>query len=318
MDVIFNRAKPDAAGEWRVIQTDVMDGLSRLRDNSVRLIITSPPFFQLRDYLVFGQIGLEKNPNGYLDRMGAVAKELHRVLTDDGSLWLNIGETWNGSGGPGGDFRRGDGSYRISTDVGADVPGVPKKAQLCIPDVLSLRFILEGWIRRGTIIWATGDARRGAEDRLSDDIEYIYQFVKGGRYRFDRNAVKQPAADPDDAPVLLRSVWSISPGNQPCVDVDGDLVRGIASFPPLIPEIIVNLASDPGDVVLDPFSGMGTTGVGALTWGRSYIGIELSPRFAEASRRRLRALPGGRGDKELHDRLPRQRLDDLPLWSATR
>jgi site-specific DNA-methyltransferase (adenine-specific) len=316
---------------------DAYEVLKTLRSESVRMFLTSPPYFCKFDYGVEGQCGLENSLDEYIAYHEVVAEQMLRVATRDANLFYVIQDTFNGSGGTGGDFLGEDG-YRVQTVRGPREKSWPRKAQLLIPERIRIAFAQIGWVPILRIMWDKSDPRRAARDRPSYSYEEILAFNRedNGLYEeimlfsanpihyFNRNAVLAPFAestkaqldtnytgqsqhdhskdgteDPSDTKrriiksmngregAYLRAVWRIPSGNQPVIEHNGIITKGIASFPSLLAEIAVNLGSAPGDTVCDPFSGLGTTMLAALKWGRNAIGIELNPMFCSATRHRI-------------------------------
>ena len=308
-----------------------VDGLRLLRNDSVRCIITSPPYFHKFDYGCKGQCGLDESIEEYVRYQTLVAHELLRVATKDANLFFIIQDSYNGSGGTGGDFIQVDGHYKVSAIRGAKVTGYPRKAQLMVPERLRLAFASVGWIPILKIIWDKMDPRRAARDRPSYSYEEIHVWAASPDHYWNRGGVLSPfrsvslgqtkrpylntsrgdysgtrQENPSDTKrriirsmknregAYLRAVWPIPSGNQPVVWLPGGQVRGIASFPLLLAEICVNLGSAVGDTVLDPFCGMGTTLLAALKWGREAIGIDLSEKYIRAADVRIRELLEGK------------------------
>ncbi|MFA5187468.1 MAG: site-specific DNA-methyltransferase [Patescibacteria group bacterium] len=335
---IFTQPLPDTHPEWLIMVGDALKTLKTWPNVGVRLWLTSPPYKNKFDYGIEGQCGLETSVEEYVQYQADVAREMLRCSTPDANLFYVIQDSFAGSGGPGGDYQRPDGTYRVQTIRGAREKGWPRKAQLLVPERIRIAFAEVGWSPVLKIIWDKSDPRRAAIDRpsysyeevlaFSRDADGLYEeimlFSASPEHYWNRAAVLAPFSekslsqlatayrgqakrehtDGTDNPselkrriiksmkgregAFLRAVWKISSGNQPIVEVNGDTVPGIASFPELLAAICVNLGSAPGDLVADPFVGMGTTLLAALKWGRHAMGVELSPRFAEAARARIK------------------------------
>jgi DNA modification methylase len=304
--------------EYEVLVGQAYDRLMDLRDSDkkARCIITSPPYYRKFDYGVKGQAGLEDSLDDYLAGQVLIAAALLDVATPDANLFFVIQDSANGSGGPGGDFKNGS----IVPLRGPRESGWPRKAQLLIPERLRIAFSAVGWIPRGKIIWDKKDSRRGSHDKVSYSFEEVLIFSASPDHYWNRDAVLTPFHDSTIPRVkrgfnysyqdsygrkqafqtpgleamqkregaFLRGVLEINPGSQPKVMLDGRLIKGIACFPLILAEICINLGSAPGDLILDPFSGMGTTILAAVKWGRKAIGFELNPEFARASIQRIR------------------------------
>ncbi len=266
-----------------IINADCRGALSEMPDGCVHCCVTSPPYFGLRDYGVDGQIGLEQTPDAYLAEMVAVFRGVRRVLRDDGTLWLNLGD-----------------SYRKD------------KQRLMIPARVALALQHDGWWLRDEIVWHKPRTTPApVKDRTVAAHEMIYLLAKQPSYSFDYLAIEEPAAyagvvrkagkafrdmaaaAPNaagkrpgaDREVTVRetrrkrSVWSVSPS--PYTEAH------FATFPPDLIEPCVMAGCPVGGTVLDPFFGAGTTGLVAQKHGRRCVGIELNPAYVEIARRRL-------------------------------
>lgn len=265
-----------------IVNKDCRIALTDMASQSVHCCVTSPPYFGLRDYGVDGQIGLEKTPDAYVAEMVAVFREVRRVLRDDGTLWLNLGDSY------------------------------AEKQRLMIPARVALALQADGWWLRDEIIWHKPRTTPApVKDRTVAAHEMIFLFAKQARYTFDYLAIEEPAAyaglvrkagkafrdmvvsDPNAArkrpgverEIVVRetrrkrSVWSVSPS--PYKDAH------FATFPPDLIEPCVLAGCPAGGVVLDPFFGAGTTGLVAQKHGRGCVGIEMNPEYVEIAKRRL-------------------------------
>jgi DNA modification methylase len=312
---------PAPSKEWALWRGDTLEVLSFLPDNQARCIITSPPYFHKFDYGCEAQCGHEGSIEEYVEYQTSVAQELLRVATEDANFFFIIQDSFNGSGGTGGDFNTADGHCKVSPVRGAQIKDYPRKAQLLIPERLRIAFANVGWIPILKIVWDKMDPRRAAKDRPSYSYEEVHVYAASPNHYWNRSGVLAPfrstslgqldkpfnstsnagygLENPCDTKrsiiksmqkregAYLRAVWAIPSGSQPVVSVNGDQVRGIASFPLMLAEICVLLGSAPGDAVLDPYSGMGTTLLAALKLGREAIGIELSETYIRASQVRI-------------------------------
>jgi DNA modification methylase len=176
-----------------ILHADVMDGLRSLPDRSVHCIITSPPYWGLRDYGVEGQIGLEPTPEEYVEKMVEVFREVRRVLRDDGTLWLNLGDSYNGSGGAGGDYapgglKAGQPKYpgrRISALKPKDLVGIPWRVAFALQE--------DGWYLRSDIIWHKPNPMpESVRDRPTKAHEHMFLLTKSRKYYYDADAVREP------------------------------------------------------------------------------------------------------------------------------
>lgn len=249
---------------------DALEIARTLPNGFANCIVTSPPYFGLRDYEAEGQYGLEVSPSAYVETLRALFSELRRVLTDDGTLWLNIGDTYSGY----------HGNKRVSDDAAPSnkpgywenmrqsLPGgIPAKNMIGAPWRTALALQDDGWILRNEIIWHKAGPFAG-RDRLASHHEHIFMFSKRPRYWFDLEAIKDGGRNPGD-------VWSVQPSR----------FRGahFATFPPEIPRRAILAGCKPGGTVLDPFSGSGTTGMVARELDRKYVGIDISEDYLNLS-----------------------------------
>lgn len=301
---------------------DAVACLRRLPDNSVHAVVTSPPYFCQRDYQNPAQLGLEPTPPEYVAALTAVFGEVRRVLRNDGTLWLNVGDSYNAAGRKGQGTRKGckQGTNRAAA-AGHDTarpndPRLKEKDLLGVPWRLAFALQDAGWYLRADIIWyKTNCMPDSVKDRPTKAHEYLFLLSKSARYHYDRVAGSEPtaaappgreaspgrrskkrpeptlfdavadAADPGgDTRRNRRTVWAVP--TRP--------YRGahFATFPVELVAPCVRIGCPAGGVVLDPFFGSGTTGVAALDAGRSFVGIELNPEYAELARKRLCRLHG--------------------------
>lgn len=266
------------------------DCIQRLKErpaSSVQMCVTSPPYYGLRDYGHAGQIGLEETLDAYIAKMVEVFREVRRVLADDGTLWLNIGDSY-GKG----------------------------KQLLMMPARVALALQADGWCLRQDIIWHKPNPMpESVRDRCTKAHEYIFLLSKSERYFYDAKAVREPeVCGRMRGPALHRDTVSTN-GNSGLARREGDGFRNrrsvwsvatrpykgahFATFPPALIEPCILAGSRPGEIVLDPFNGSGTTGQVAIERGRQYIGIELNPEYIELTRGRLEAAIKARSTAEL-------------------
>jgi len=351
----------------RILIGNANKRLKELETGSVQTVITSPPYFGLRDYgtgdwqggdpdcshqrdnkrgkatttghanelLTVGdaiyktvcprcgairedeQMGLEETPEEFVNALVVLFREIRRVLADDGTVWLNIGDSYAGSG----KGRNGDGSVNVDSKSkqatsqgtlegtlvksGVDLPA---KNMIGIPWRLAFALQDDGWILRQDIIWAKPNPMpESVLDRCTKSHEYIFLLSKSPRYYFDNEAIKEPAVTPIDTKAAQsfkapggkarenygtnednwepnglrnkRDVWTVS--TKP--------YRGahFATYPEELITPCVLAGSAESDTVLDPFTGSGTTAVVALRYGRNFVGTELNPEYAELARNRI-------------------------------
>lgn len=294
---------------------DAREQLATLPAGSVQTCVTSPPYFNLRDYQIEGQIGLESTAEDYVAALVAVFREVRRVLRDDGTVWLNLGDSyandgkWGGSsGGKHVKALHGDtgvGRQKVTTGLKQkDLIGIPWRVAFALQD--------DGWYLRSDIIWAKPNPMpESVTDRPTKSHEYIFLLSKSPRYFYNAKAIaetvtastierlaqpnldqqagsfRQPGktngamkavGDPTGSR-NARSVWTIS--------TQGFSGAHFATFPPEIPRRCILAGSAEGDTVLDPFAGSGTTLQVAVRNGRRAIGIEINPAYAEMIHQRL-------------------------------
>lgn len=274
--------------------------------------VTSPPYFGLRDYGHDGQIGLEQTPEEYITAMVEVFRCVWDVLADDGTLWLNIGDSYNGSGGNHKPHHKNDSGFQgvIGAEnhkgKGNTIDGLKPKDLLGIPWMLAFALRADGWYLRQDIIWHKPNPMpESVRDRCTKAHEYIFLLSKSQKYYFDSDAMKEPAIYAGDnrgkrndsrrgtkANSMSgqtgeyrnkRDVWSVT--TKPYKGAH------FAVFPSDLIEPCVLAGSREGDVVLDPFMGSGTTAMVAKQHGRKYIGCELNESYGALQDERIaRAL----------------------------
>lgn len=299
---------------------DALEVLRSLPDESVNSCITSPPYFGLRDYGEAGQYGLEASPVEYVETMRVLFSEVRRVLANDGTLWLNLGDSYySGKGSPTQPDEKNE-ARRPPARV-LDMPGQEwgrQKSLLGIPWRIAFALQDDGWTLRNAIIWNKPNAMpESITDRLSCRYEHVFLFSKSRQYWFDLDPIREPLAYPDtvghafdgNSPEVGRrrgnryGVTRTGENREQGDDHDAADPRGrnpgdvwtistkpfaeahFAVMPPELAERCVLAGCRPGGTVLDPFSGSGTTGMVAQKHGRRYIGIDLNREYLELSLR---------------------------------
>jgi DNA modification methylase len=291
---------------------DCRESLRAMADAGVRVqtCVTSPPYFGLRDYGHEGQLGLEETPDEYIANMVEVFRCVREVLADDGTLWVNIGDSYATAGGSG---RQGEGGQRAGRRHTASIAAckgvggeIKQKDLIGIPWMLAFALRADGWHLRQDIIWRKPNPMpESVTDRCTKSHEYLFLLSKAPRYYFDNEAIKEPAVSEKPAGNKThkyadayaagaseehrtkaglkelagiewqrrnrRSVWTIA--TKPYKGAH------FAVFPPDLIEPCILAGSRPGDVVLDPFMGSGTTAAVAVSTGRRFIGCELNPAY---------------------------------------
>jgi site-specific DNA-methyltransferase (adenine-specific) len=288
--------------------------LRTLPEQSIHCCVTSPPYFGLRDYGMAEQIGLEPTPDQFVAEQVAVFREVRRVLRDDGTLWLNLGDSYNAyNANRGASTSISDGTAgrdHPRHKQGLTTPTLKSKDLIGIPWRVAFALQADGWYLRQDIIWHKPNPMpESVTDRCTKAHEYIFLLSKSARYFYDAAAIKEQAVtagrtgwgftedhtpkprsgsgtneqlryqEPRHEDRNRRSVWTVA--TKP--------YRGahFATFPPALVEPCILAGCPVGGTVLDPFSGSATTGQVALANGRSYVGCELNPDYHELAQQRL-------------------------------
>ncbi|HEY7822270.1 MAG TPA: site-specific DNA-methyltransferase [Acidimicrobiia bacterium] len=301
---------------------DVRDRLAQLDDGIVQTCVTSPPYWGLRDYGHDGQIGLEQTPDEYVAGLVDVFREVRRVLADDGTLWLNLGDSYVHNTDKHPPHRGADPKFATSMRAKvAEITGVkkgtatglPSKNLVGIPWRLAFALQADGWWLRQDIIWAKPNPMpESVTDRCTKAHEYVFLLTKSDRYLYDAASIAEPAihaghivkaSDPQTAKNAAKVKYGATAvGFTQHDTVVGDTrnrrsVWNVASkpysgahfavMPPALVEPCILAGSRPGDLVLDPFAGSGTVGVVALRHNRNFIGVELNPEYAALAESRI-------------------------------
>ena len=257
-----------------VFQGDAEGLLHQLPSNFFRCCVTSPPYWGLRDYASEGQIGAENEPSEYISRLVAVFQEVRRVLTDDGTLWVNIGDTYTSGNRA---YRAPDKKnpvramgYRAKTPMGLkpkDLIGIPWRLAFALQEA--------GWYLRSDIVWEKPNCMpESVKDRPTKSHEYVFLLSKSLKYYYDYASIQESSGR------NRRTVWSI-----PTEPFPG---AHFATFPPKLVEPCIIGGSQPGDWILDPFFGSGTVGVVCEQQHRKYVGIELNGKYVTLAVNRIR------------------------------
>lgn len=304
------------------------DALSVLQDlpkGAVDCIVTSPPYFGLRDYGVDGQLGVESSPAEFVAALVAVFREARRVLADDGTLWLNLGDSYVNAGGSGAQGATGQRATRRFTAerLAKRGDGLPAKNLLGVPWRVAFALQDDGWILRNDIIWHKPNAMpESVTDRLSNRHEHLFMFSKSRRYWFDLDPIREAHKDKSIyqqevarrpyaagkagmSVVPGRSAQSTmaagmrgfhtagrNPGDVWAIPTQPFPGAHFAVYPLALPERCILAGCKPGGTVIDPFSGSGTTGLAAARHGRRYVGIDINVDYLELSLR-TRLAQGG-------------------------
>lgn len=251
--------------------------LNGIQENTFQCCITSPPYWGLRDYGIEGQIGAEFELDAYIKDIVSVFREVRRTLKPDGTLWLNIGDSFTSGNRTWRDEDKknpGRGmSYRPPTPQGLkpkDLIGVPWKIAFALQQ--------DGWYLRSDIIWNKPNCQpESVKDRPTRSHEYIFLFSKSEKYYYNAEAIKEPSVE--GKLKNRRSVWNIN--------TNGYKGAHFAVFPPELVKTCLLAGSKVHSRVLDPFFGSGTVGLVAESLGRKYLGIELNPEYIQLAQSRI-------------------------------
>jgi DNA modification methylase len=269
-----------ASPPWAVLEGDARSALATLASGSVDCVVTSPPYYWQRDYGVLGQLGHEPAIADFVSALRDCFREVRRVLKDDGTVFLNIGDTYySAKGRPHGKDDKHHGRMMARERLRAvDGPGLglPRKSLIGIPWRVALAMQDDGWTLRSDIVWRRPGSmpEPTAKDRPWTTHEHVFLFSKSPRYFFDRRGL---AGEEDIWHIVARPE---NPGAH------------FAPFPSALAERCVRCGCRPGGVVLDPFAGSGTTLHVARTLGLASIGIDLSPEYCDFIEQRMRAPLG--------------------------
>lgn len=302
-------------------QGDALTELQKMQDQSVQCCVTSPPYWGLRDYGIDGQLGLEPTPDEYVASLVEVFRGVWRVLRDDGTLWLNLGDCYAGKRGGKSNFNQGF-NERCGTSPGQrkqelavtsglverDIPpGLKDKDLIGIPWRVAFALQADGWYLRQDIIWHKPNPMpESVRDRCTKSHEYIFLLTKQKKYYYDHEAVKEDATgrDPgnkshkyegtgDKKHRTKEGLLSCGPKNKrnrrDVWTVASSPFKGahFATFPPKLIEPCILAGCPKGEVVIDPFAGAGTVGLVSKQHGRDFVGIELNPEYCEMARKRI-------------------------------
>ena len=309
MQIKPQRKEADTIQLDTIYTGDSLEVLKTLPDESVHCCVTSPPYYALRDYGVEGQIGRETTPKEYISRLTEVFAEVRRVLRPDGTLWLNISDTYAGKGNQGDylDMKNPKGRTGQAVALNHKVEGCKPKDLIGIPWMLAFALRDEGWYLRNDIIWMKENPMpESCKDRCSRCYEHIFLLSKSRRYFFDYKAISEPIA-PATAE-RLPGQYQPQTINRPREHgaITDDMINPLrnkrdvwiintvpfkgghyAAYPPKLVETCLLAGCPDGGIVLDPFMGSGTTGMVAKQMGRHFIGIELNPEYVGLANARI-------------------------------
>lgn len=305
-----------------IITGDSLEVLRSMADESVDMCVTSPPYYGLRNYGVDGQIGLEATPEEYVEKLVEIFHEVRRILKPDGTLWLNLGDSYATSSGPQPPRNTRNQQGHTKKQVPA---GYKPKDLIGIPWLVAFALRADGWYLRQDIVWQkTNCMPESVRDRCTRSHEYVFMLAKSRRYYFDGEAISEPITGNSTERYIreLKNGETSTPhlprfGGSKYV-TEGDPVdrrkggstyipklrrnkrdvwstctggfKGahFAVFPPALIRPCILAGCRPGGVVLDPFIGSGTTALVAIEEGRNYIGIEINPDYTTMATERIR------------------------------
>jgi len=255
---------------------DALKILKKIPSNSIQCVVTSPPYWGMRDYGSIDEIGAEPTIDEYLNDLSNIFNEINRVLKADGLLWLNIGDT----------YTSGNRKYRAQDKKNPargmqsrpDTPkGLKPKDLIGLPWRLAFLLQKDGWYLRSDIIWYKPNAMpESVKDRPNRNHEYIFMFSKSEKYFFNQDSLI------DKSGKRKRSVWE--------VPIKANNLKHNAIFPKDLITPCIKSSTNLGDLVLDPFFGSGTVGLVCEELNRKYIGIELNPQYIDIALIRLNNL----------------------------
>ena len=281
----------------KILQGNCLDKLKELPDQSINTCITSPPYWNLRDYDEDKQLGMEDTPEEFVNNLVEVFKEVKRVLRDDGTAWLNLGDSYCGTNHKKEfiDPKYKDGRAGQKFSLSHKIPGLKSKDLVGIPWRVAFALQEDGWYLRQDIIWQKPNAiPESVRDRCTKAHEYIFLLSKSPKYYFDNEAIKEDSVTSIEQQIKKRnkrSVWTVS--TKPFKGAH------FATFPMDLIEPCVLAGCPENGTVLDPFGGSGTTGIVASNHNRKAVLIELNAEYIEIAKQRIKDQGGLFTDLEI-------------------
>ena len=295
---------------YTIIEGDCIEKLKELPEKSINTCVTSPPYYALRNYQMDGQVGVEESPDDYVQKIVQVFREVRRVLKDDGTIWINLGDSYAGSGGAGNQFDQIENGLSPYKQTGSpkDI-GLKPKDLIGIPWRVAFALQADGWYLRSDIIWHKPNPMpESVKDRPTKSHEYIFLMSKNRTYYYDQESIKTPVKqenikgttthkrstkdwgdgtgvkthngfDKSYDMANKRDVWTV-----PTDKFEG---QHFATFPKELIKPCILAGCPEGGTVLDPFNGSGTTCIVSLQNNRKYIGIELNPEYCIIAHKRI-------------------------------
>lgn len=300
-----------------VITGDALECLKAMEPESIDCCVTSPPYYGLRDYGMVGQLGLEDSPEEYIERLVVIFEEVRRVLKREGTLWVNIGDSYAGSWKGAAAWPDNAMNYKQGTNRGmlgkkvlrGNFPGYKPKDLIGIPWMLAFALRSRGWYLRQDIIWSkTNCMPESVRDRCTKSHEYIFLLSKSRHYYYNAELIKEPAVGCNKRlPTGSKGTFTPNSGRREREGKLSNIEAGglrnkrsvwevatsrskeahFATFPVKLIQPCILAGCPEGGTVLDPFFGTGTTGVAAKSLGRNFVGIELNPEYVAMATRRL-------------------------------
>lgn len=302
----------------KIYEGTCLDVIKTFPDKSIDCVITSPPYWQLRDYGWSGQWGMEKTFQEYLEHLWELMDEIHRVLKDTGTVWINLGDTYNGTGAghkvseQRETYKKYNENLKPSPNA-VKVDGIKNKCLLLIPHRFAIGCIDRGWIMRNDVIWAKRNGMpESVTDRFSKKHEYFFFMVKSEKYYFDLESIrdnhlwaKRDKRSQVQGGVLSggKTATNEYATNKVSYNPNGKNPGSVSDFWDIPTKgnndshyagYNTNLIDKPivagcpvGGIILDPFCGTATTGCRAIDLGRKFIGIEGSPEYVKIGNKKL-------------------------------
>lgn len=309
----------------QIIHGDALDIAKTLPNESIDCCITSPPYFCLRTYGVEGQYGLETTPEEYVDRLVVLFREIRRALKKESVFWLNLGDSYAGSGGPGSQYDNKSsnsfkGEFEKYKNPNRKVSNLKPKDLIGIPWRVAFALQADGWWLRQDIVWEKPNPMpESVTDRCTKSHEYVFLLTKSDRYYFNNIAIQEKANYDGRKDEMMKGSMKYKDGVVPGKKEHTFALKGhkrwnknelgqrvrnkrsvwtintepykdahFATFPTKLIEPMVLAGCPKGGVILDPFMGSGTTALVAREFGRNYIGIELNQEYIKLANRRLK------------------------------
>ena len=260
-----------------LINGDCLNSLKSLKSGSIQTVVTSPPYWGLRDYDDENQLGQEKTPEEFVSKLVQIFNEIKRTLKEDGTVWVNIGDTYFGAKGGAWEGENSITTKETGSEYRLRRKAPPKHSYLKTKDLIGVPWMFasnmqkDGWYLRQDIIWHKPvPMPESVNDRLQKSHEHVFLFSKKPNYYFDSAAIMLPSKDRQSM-VRRHDVWEIPTSNYQGAH--------FAVFPTKLPELCIKASTKEGDTVLDPFMGSGTTAYVAQSLSRKWVGIELNKEY---------------------------------------